>query len=267
MARTKLILLCVSIALAAVPAVASQNALAVASDLEVNSEVAGDVVAFDGDVFLGPDAVVHGDVVSVFGTVHRDPQAQVDGTVLAVKSLATLDVDPLVGGSELSHRVGFFLLTAGAWLLVTTLVGFLFPTRVVEAVQQVAVLRWRMIILGALAVSTLFAALVAALSLGPEWGVRLTVVLMVVFLVFKVVGLTIIGAWTGGVLTRRWLDIEAPASLQVFWGVLPLLLLRLVPFVGGLSWSLLSVLALGVGVFSIIGPRSEFVSRVPIRSA
>jgi hypothetical protein len=246
---------------------AADNALSVASDLEVNSEIRGDAVAIDGDIFLGPNAVVHGDVVSVFGTVHREPGARVDGSVLAVKSLASLDIDPVVPGSELSQRIGFFLLTAGGWLLATTLVGFAASGRVFEAVQQVAALRWRVIVLGALAVSTLFAALVAVLSLGPVWGVRLTVILMLVFLVFKVVGLTVIGAWIGRRISRRWLGVEAPVSLQVFLGVLPLLLLRPVPWVGGFTWTVLSVLALGIGVFAAIGPRAEAVSRVPVRSS
>lgn len=244
---------------------ADEGALAVARDLEINSVVVGDAVAIDGDVILGPSAVVHGDVVSVFGTVRRDPRARVDGSVLAVKSLSSLDVDPVSSGSELTQRIGFFLLTAGGWLLVTTLCGLLLARRVEETVHQVEALGWRMLTLGALAVSTLFAALVAALSLGPAWGVRLTVVLMLVFLAFKIAGLTVIGAWLGERVTRRWLGVEAPASLKVFLGVLPLLLLRPVPWVGGLGWTVLSVLALGIGVFSSFGPR-EAVRQVPVRS-
>ncbi len=223
-----------------------------ATDLDVNSEIEGDAVVLAGDLTLGPQARVHGDAVAVLGTVHLDDQARVEGRVIALPSLAALDPDPIRAGGSATLRPGLFLITAGLWLVATTLVGLIWPQRLRAAVADLRRTGWRLAFLGVVVVITLFAALVVVLGLGPMWGVPLAGCLMVIFLMIKAVGLAVLGVWITGLAPARWSGKGWPISLNVFVGVSILLLVRLVPILGGTLWGLVSIAALGVGVFSVL---------------
>jgi len=235
-----------------------------ATDLNVNSEVVGDAVVLAGDVTLGPNAHIHGDAVAVLGRVHRAEGSRVDGRVFALPSLAALSpqAPDTEGGSIL--RLGLFLLTGGLWLVATTMITVFWPSRLRSATAGVRQAGWRLMILGLVGVITLFAALVAVLGLGPVWGVPLAACLMMVFLVFKTVGLAVLGAWIGSTLLIRWTSSAWPLGLDVFVGVSGLLVLRLVPVLGGTLWGMASVVALGAGVFSVLTEWSTMDKRVSV---
>jgi uncharacterized RDD family membrane protein YckC len=57
------------------------SAVAVVGSVYVNSTVGGDVVAVLGNVELGPAAEIRGDVVVIGGILKRDPDAVVDGEI------------------------------------------------------------------------------------------------------------------------------------------------------------------------------------------
>jgi len=234
------------------PSEAATDVFRFAADLNVNSEVEGDAVVLAGDLTLGPQARVHGDAVAVLGRVHLDDQAIVEGRVIALPSLAALDPDPIRTGGSVALRPGLFLITAGLWLVATTLVAWIWPLRLRSAVVDLRRTGWRLMILGVVVVITLFAALVAVLGFGPMWGVPLAGCLMVAFLMIKAVGLAVLGVWIVGLLPAKWSGKAWPISLNVFVGVSILLLVRLLPVFGGTLWGLVSIAALGVGVFSIL---------------
>lgn len=233
-----------------------------ATDLEVNGRVAGDVVVVAGDLYLGPEAQVEGDAIAVLGFVHRQDGASVAGKVIALPSLASLE-PAAADVSSPGLRIGLFMIVAGLWLLVTTGLAVVRPAAMRRATRGLAGSGPRMVALGALALATLFAALVAVLGLGPEWGVPLAGTLMVIFVVFKAIGLAVGGAVIGRVVLRRAPAITGSVSIEVFVGVLVLLLLRLVPVVGGFLWGLVSIVALGVGVFSAVTVGSAALTHAP----
>ncbi len=229
---------------------AGTDVFRLATDLDVNSEVSGDAVVLAGDLNLGPEARIHGDAIAVLGQVHRDDRATIDGRVISLPSLAALDPVGLKGTMIL--RPGLFLMTAGLWLVATTLMAFVWPRQLSSALVRLRQTAWLPMVLGVVVVITLFAALVAVLGLGPVWGVPLAVILMLVFLMFKALGLAVLGAWIGGFVTARWAGQGWPVGFRVFAGVFLLLLIRLVPGLGGVLWALISIAALGVGVFSTL---------------
>lgn len=231
---------------------AGPDVFRLATDLEVNSEIDGDAVVLAGDLTLGPEAKIHGDAVAVLGKVHLHDRAAVDGRVIALPSLAALDPDITRAGGSLTLKPGLFLITAGLWLVATTLVASIRPLQIRSAVADLRQAGWRPALLGVVVVITLFAALVAVLGLGPVWGVPLAGVLMLIFLMFKTLGLAVLGAWIGGFVTARWMSKGWPIGLSVFVGVSILLLIRLLPGFGGTLWGLVSIAALGVGVFSVL---------------
>ena len=109
----------------------------------------------------------------------------------------------------------------------------------------------RVLVLGVAAGITFFAAVVAALSIGPTLGVPLAATLTVIFFAVRAVGLTVVGGFLGELLLRRLFDRALPLTLEVFVGVLAMLAVRFVPFLGGVLWSVCSIAALGTGIIAL----------------
>jgi len=230
---------------------AATGKAAVLAPLTVNEEVHGDVIALAGDITVGPEARVHGHAIAIFGTVVVNPTARVDGRIIAVRSLASLALDPETEAAGPRLEVAVKLLTSGGWLLVTTVLAFLFPARVRGVVATIPSLWTKVLVLGLMGALTLFAALVAVLGLGPGLGVPLAVGLLLVFFVGKALGLATIGGWLGLWITGRWFHRSPPMTAAVFLGVAMMLLVRGVPVVGGALWSIVSIVALGAGAFTL----------------
>ena len=258
------------IALASATASASGRT-SVLADLEVNESVSGDVVVFGADLELGAMARVEGDavvvggnvviaqgavvsrhVVSIFGETRVPPEATVGGRVMALSSVASLLPSPSARRPSLEAGISMRLLTAGGWLLVTTGIAFLFPTRMRYAAWAVPVLGLRIPTLGIMAGLTVMAALIAALGLGPGLGVPMVAALMGVFFVAKSIGLTVLGCWAGMSVLRRWIHHPLPISLEAFAGVLIFVTCRFLPAVGETLWTLISMVALGASI-AVIG--------------
>lgn len=246
------------------PSVGAADVFRFATDLEINTQVEGDVVVLGGDLTVGPLARISGDAIAVLGTVDIDDEAKVGGRVIALPSLAALDPDPIRSTSGAALKPGLFLVTGGLWLVATTLIGVIWPTRLRGAVADVQRTGWRLPFLGIVVVLTFFAALVAVLGLGPMWGVPLAGVLMVIFLMIKAIGLAVVGAWIAGMARIQGRGTNWPISASVFIGVAVLLVMRLIPIVGGTLWSLVSVGVLGVGVFSLLSELSTSAKPVSV---
>jgi hypothetical protein len=222
------------------------------AELHVDGVVDGDVVALGGDVVLGPNAVVHGHAVAVFGSVRAAPGASVEGRKIALASLAGVALEPTAGEDGGRLRAGVRLLTAGGWLLATTLIAFVWPVRIRYGVAVLPQLGLKVVALGAMVAITLLAALIAAIGLGPMAGLPLAAVLGVAFLLVKAVGLTVLGGGIGAaVFARLAAGRSLPLTASVFVGVLAMLMVRFLPVIGGAAWTLLALVALGAGVFAV----------------
>jgi hypothetical protein len=233
-------------------AVTSSGKAAALTDLVINEKVDGDVVVVGGDAVIGPAAEVHGHVVAMHGRVLLDPAARVDGRVISVSSLGGLQLEQVGSGVEVAVR----LLVAGSWLLVTTLIAFLLPGKVRFGVWLVPSMGPRVLVLGVLVFITVFAALVAMVGLGPALAVPLLATLAIAFELVKAFGLAVLGAWLGGAVLMRVTERALPVSFHVFLGVTLMLVARVLPVVGSLVWTVVSVVALGVAVFTVaLAPR------------
>lgn len=255
-----------AIAVAAIEVVAASSQTTVFNDIVVNEEVDGDVVAFEANVHLGPLADVGGDVVvvggdlrldarsrvgrhvvAIFGSVDAAPGAVIEGRTLAFSSLSNVALRP---GNETPLQVNLAvrLVTSGGWLLVTTALAFGLATRLRSGVWILPRLGFRVLVLGVAAGITFFAAVVAALGLGPTIGVPMAAALTIFFFSFRAIGLSVIGGFVGGLLLRRWVDRPLPLTMEVFVGVFALLIARFLPGIGGVLWSVCSIAALGTGI-------------------
>jgi hypothetical protein len=115
----------------------------------------------------------------------------------------------------------------------------------------VPTLRLKMLILGVMVSLTLFAALVAAIGIGPSLGLPLIIAIAVLFLAARAVGLAVLGGRIGGLLLARWAHRPIPVGVPVFLGVLPLLGLRFLPVIGGPLWIVVSMASVGMAVFTV----------------
>lgn len=239
------------------------------NDIVVNEKIDGDVVAFEANVHLGPMADVSGDVVvvngdlrldpnarvgrhvvAVFGHVEAAPGAIVQGRTLAFSSLSNVALQP-GGEAPLQVNVAVRLVTSGGWLLVTTALAFGLSTRLRYGVWILPQLGFRVLLLGLAAGVTFFAAVVAVLGFGPSVGVPLAAGLTVVFFALRAVGLTVLGGFLGELMLRRWVRRPLPLTLEVFVGVFAMLAVRFLPFLGGVLWSVSSIVALGMGIVAL----------------
>ena len=262
-------------------ATAAPSRTAVLSDLRIDEQVDGDVVVFGADLELGPGARVGGDaiaiggdvhvaegaevarhVVSVFGGANVAGSTKIGGRVLAFSSLASFLPNSPAHSPGLHASFSMRLLTAGGWLLVTTGLAFLFPTRMRYGAWALPVLGIKVAALGIMVGLTVVATMIAALGLGPALGVPLVATLMIVFFVAKSVGLTVLGCWAGMVVLRRWYRHPLPISLEVFVGVLVLIALRFLPFFGETLWNLISLVALGASI-AVIGVSTDLLRAEP----
>ncbi len=270
MAQRRLtIVLVAALVVAASWSTAAPARTTVFNDVSINKRVDGDVIAFEADVRLGPRADIEGDVVVVGGRLKMDDQARVgrhvlvvfgtlemasasrvDGRALSLSSLSSVLLRP---GAEVPLHVDLALrlLTSGGWLLVATTLAFGCSTRVRSAIWLVPRLGLEVALLGVAAAVTFLAAVVAVLGLGPTIGVPLAASLTVVFLVLRAVGLTVIGGLLGAAVLGRTGRRVLPLTLEVFVGVLLLLVVRFVPWVGGVAWSAAAVVSLGVGIMAL----------------
>jgi hypothetical protein len=226
--------------------------VATLTELEVNEVVDGDVVVIGGDIVLGPEAVVRGHAVAVFGAVRMQPGATVEGRSIAMSSLASLSLTPVAGERQDQLFTAVRVLTAGTWLFVTTLIAFLWPTRVRRGAAALPQLGLKSVVLGLMVAATLVAALIAVIGLGPMMGIPLATLVGLAFLAVKALGLTVLGGGLGGALLRRLRPSRVhPVTLHVFVGVLVLLMARFLPVVGGAAWTVVVMVALGAGVMSV----------------
>jgi hypothetical protein len=215
-----------------------------------------------GDVSVAGGAAVTRHVVAVFGGAQVPADADIGGRVLSFSSLATLLPAPAARKPSLRASLSMHLLMAGGWLLVTTGLAFLFPTRIRFGVWALPTLGIKVAVLGMLTGLTVVASLIAALGLGPALGVPLVAALMIVFFSAKAVGLTVLACWLGAVLVERWARHPVPVSLEVFIGVLVLLGLRFLPVIGDTAWTLISLMSLGASIL-VVSVSTDLVGAEP----
>ena len=84
--------------------------------------------------------------------------------------------------------------------------------------------------------------------------------MMLLFLLGKAYGLAVLGGVLGMFVMRRLGSRRLPLTASVFIGVGLLLLTRMLPAVGELAWTVVSITALGAGVFGLaVAPDGETV--------
>lgn len=232
----------------------------VGNDLKINGTVRGDVVHPFGSVSLGPEAKIFGNLVVFGGSLERAEGAEVTGDVVPIPFHLSIgngrlgdwlkfNVKELVVQLRpLSPRVGWVWAVWAGLLLLHGLVVLVFQ----PAVRRMAdTLQGRPV-----------SAFLMGLAAFPFWillstltspTVAIPIILLVAFPFAVVFGKTAVLHWTGSRV------IPAVKSGGIVLGVVAFLvgtllvtLLYLVPYIGFLTWMLLSTWGLGAALLTML---------------
>jgi hypothetical protein len=233
--------------------------VAVASDVRVESAVAGDVIVWGGDVSFGPAGTVAGNLVVFGGTIRGVPgrALPVGGTVstpgtLLRLYLAEMKRAPWEAGALAPVVWGLRLLALSAWLAVAVALLYFFGSPLARAADR-AESNWTgALTAGVLGVLTIFLAAAAALALLPSAvAVPVALALASAAIAAKVFGMGALFLLLGQKLTASFSPGRRPSALAVGFAVLGGL--SLLPVAGPIVWSAASVAAVGVAFVSRFG--------------
>ena len=236
--------------------------VAVASNVSIESAVAGDVIVWGGDVSFGPNGSIAGNLV-VFGGTIRDrigPSGRplpVAGTVSTPGTLLPLYLAEMRRApwetSVLSPVVwGFKLLALAAWLAIAVALLYVFGSPLARAADR-AESDWAgALTAGALGVLTIFLAAAATLTLLPSSiAVPIALLLGVAAVAAKVFGMGALFLLVGQKLLDSFSPARRPAALALGFAVLGGI--SLLPVAGAIVWSVASIVAVGVAFLSRFG--------------
>lgn len=243
---------------------ARSDAVVLNGDARIDGAVHGDVIVLGGDVELGRSARLGGDVFVLGGRVNAESGAAVEGRTVAYpsapSSLVVLTEAPLLGQAALSPAVALLnLALLLAWLLVTLVLVAGFDPALTATAQSVLERPFRNFFAGlvaVLAVALTFAVLTAA---APALvGAPLLAVCGVAILVCKLWGTVAVFLAVGARLLPGRLGLAGRPLAAALCGLLALGLVKMAPWVGGWTWTIVTCVGIGAALDSRLGRRDPW---------
>jgi uncharacterized RDD family membrane protein YckC len=268
-----------------------EAAVVILGDLEVDGEVGDAVVAVMGNIHLKPGARVRRDAVAVMGTITAAPDVSVGGDAVSVGGKLDISDDATVKGERvcvglpfvfpnaewlrnwfkycvfqcrpLAPQVGWVWVVAGIFFLVYLLVAVLLPQPVRACVDHLTRRPATTFLLGMLT--------------------KLLVPVIFMILAFTGIGIVVIpflvaalffGAILGKVAMLEWIGLQVGRPLGGVWGkslmafligTVIVTLLYMVPIIGLVVYTLLSMWGIGCVVAAAFGSmRREMPEKPPV---
>jgi hypothetical protein len=236
-------------------------AVAVLGDTYVDSHVGDAVVAVFGDVILGPHADVGGNVVAVGGELQRDPGAVIHGSVQNVMlgSMGHLEwlrswvKNCLLYARPLAFApgLGWAWTMALCFLTIYLLIALLFPAGVTRCVRTMEEQPGRTVLAALL--TFLLKPIVFLLILVTVIGAILLPFLCFALFIAGLFGKAVALAWIGRrIIPQRDPEHAPHPVLAVLVGGVIVLLLYVIPVFGFIAYKLLSILGLGIVVYTLL---------------
>lgn len=262
-------------------AVARDQLVAIGRDLELRGEarsdavvlngaaridgaVQGDVIVLGGDVELGPSARLGGDVFVLGGRVDAESGAVVAGRTVAYprapSSLLVLAEGPVFGQAALSSVVAMLnLALLLAWLLVTLVLVAGFDPALTATAQSVLERPFRNFFAGLVAVLAVAVTFAVLTAVAPALlGVPLLAVCGLAILVCKLWGTAAVFLAVGARLLPDRLGLAGRPLAAALCGLLALGLIKMAPYVGGWTWTIVTCVGIGAALDSRLGRRDPW---------
>lgn len=227
--------------------------------LVANGQIDGDLAVLDGEVRLGPDAVIFGDLRTSGGKTQQADTAVIRGQTITGLALPMDGVQAQPGGWEATFRwlIGVLLLAAlgGMWAQWQSRR----QTQPLRNVADAALIHWlpstALGLLGLLVLPILLVMMAFTVVLIP-----LVFVLGLIVSLVWAMGVVSLGALLGEWMTARWLKPMFRRSMSPGWttftGTVLLMGLFALPWVGEALFGLTAVLLLGAVLLSRFGTRA-----------
>jgi uncharacterized RDD family membrane protein YckC len=234
----------------------------IGGDAEVDGEVGQEVVAVLGSVKVRPGAKIHGDVVAVGGKVDIAEGATVEGHTQEVdfsafglpapRWLRDWFIQCVLKLRPLAPQVAWVWAVAGAFFLVYLLVALLFPRPVAASVEELTGRPATTFLLGLL--TMLLLAVVFVILALTVVGMLVVPFILAALFFGAAIGKVAVFESIGFKLTRQFRAETTLRPAGAFLvGFIMVTLLYMIPFLGLLTFLVLSVWGLGGAVTAAFG--------------
>jgi len=224
---------------------------------DVRSPISGDLVVFGGDVSFAEGGVVFGNLIHAGGAI-RNGEGRIRGRI---QSLSTLEG---AAASVTQRAVVLSLLLV--WLVVAVVLALISGREIRVSSQEIRASALYCLALGLVAVTSFVLTAIVFSYLVPfVVGIPLLAALAALAIltkvygmvaVFHAVGTVIAGAKTRDQLaSRKWFRGDLA---MIVVGLLVLGILRLIPVVGVMIWSMASIFGIGVALATRFGRRDPW---------
>jgi len=243
---------------------ARSDAVVLNGDARVDGAVLGDVIVLGGDVDLGPLARLGGDVFVLGGRVNAASGAAVEGRTVAYpgapSSLVVLAEGPVLGQAALSPAVALLnLALLLAWLLVTLVLVAGFDPALTATAQSVLERPFRNFFAGLVAVLAVAVTFAVLTAVAPALvGAPLLALCGVAILVCKLWGTVAVFAAVGARLLPDRLGLAGRPLAAALCGLLVLGVVKMAPYVGGWTWTIVTCVGIGAALDSRLGRRDPW---------
>jgi hypothetical protein len=238
---------------------ARSHVAAIGGSVRVEGSVAGDVIVLDGDVDLAASSTVGGDVFVVGGTLVAAPEASIGGRSAAYPTAPavwlTLLEGPALGLSATAPAVLATKLALLAFWALVLLGACAFRGAALRATaREIRGQPFRSFFVGlagvfALGLTTVFLSAVAAWLVGAP----LLLLLLALSLAFKLWGMAAVFAALGGWLLDRLGRRRAVVLHAAGAGLVALGLVKFLPWIGTLGWTLATLIGVGATLITKFG--------------
>jgi hypothetical protein len=229
---------------------------AVAEEVDLLSNVVGDVELFAETIRIGAGVTIGGDLRYRAENLDMDSTAEVTGTIIKLAS----DDRPEIFESYGRKMIAFFaiasLVIIGGLLLATAVIAALFPGLLGRTERMMQMKPWQTLGVGALAV--IAGPFLLALLMSTVIGIPLALVVGSFYLAAAPLAFAASSYYlglTGRSLARRGATDSPDTMLgRVGWsllGLITLIIVGLIPFLGALLWLVAFIFGMGAVIVQI----------------
>ncbi|MEO8502294.1 MAG: polymer-forming cytoskeletal protein [Acidobacteriota bacterium] len=251
----------------AVDGEALADVAAINGSARVSGSIAGDLLVLGGHAHLDPTARIAGDVFVVGGTLDAAPGATIGGRAVSYSTVSsawlTLLEGPSLGLSSSSPLIlGAKLALLAAWAALVLLLFAASGRELLSTSEAVRREPFHCFVVGltgvlALVLTALFFSAVAALLI----GVPLLVLVVILALMLKFWGMVAVFHALGGWLLNRFSGRRLLPLHAACLGLLALGLLKFLPYVGLIGWTVATLLGVGATLVTKFGRREPWFVR------
>lgn len=229
---------------------------AVAEEIDLRSDVVGDVELFAETIRVGAGVTIGGDLSYRAASLEVDPTANITGAVIQLASDDRPEIFEAYGRKMIAMFAVAGLVIIGGLLLTTAVIAALFPGLLGRTERMMQMKPWQTLGVGALAV--IAGPFLLALLMSSVIGIPLALAIGSFYLAAMPLAFAASAYYlglTGRNLARRDKTGDPDTMLgRIGWsllGIVFLILIGLIPFLGALLWLVAFIFGMGAVIVQV----------------